>query len=170
MQALLPRFRAAHTQVLGVSVDSMYCHANWARDLGGVSFPLLADFHPKGEVARSYGAPARSMFTQVVIPGSMPMVMTGARLASEELVYPLDPAAREHGASAESETPDQISQYWGTSQAQSVGGFQSVFNASKGGYRLPDSFFTTVGHERVKAGLLEHVLKQMQLGGRIVNN
>ena len=55
MQALLPRFRAAHTQVLGVSVDSVYCHANWAKDLGGVSFPLLADFHPKGEVARSYG-------------------------------------------------------------------------------------------------------------------
>ena len=55
MQALLPRFRTAHTQVLGVSVDSVYCHANWAKDLGGVSFPLLADFHPKGEAARSYG-------------------------------------------------------------------------------------------------------------------
>jgi glutaredoxin-related protein len=55
VQALLPRFRAAHTQVLGVSVDSMYCHANWAKDLGGVSFPLLADFHPKGDVARSFG-------------------------------------------------------------------------------------------------------------------
>lgn len=55
MQALLPRFRAAHTQVLGVSVDSAYCHINWAKDLGGISFPLLADFHPKGEVARAYG-------------------------------------------------------------------------------------------------------------------
>ena len=55
MQALLPRFRAAHTQVLGVSVDSVYCHVNWARDLGGITFPLLADFHPKGEVARAYG-------------------------------------------------------------------------------------------------------------------
>jgi hypothetical protein len=37
-------------------------------------------------------------------------------------------------------------------------------------YRLPDSFFTAVGHERVKAGLLEHILKQMQLGGRIVDD
>jgi hypothetical protein len=55
VQALLPRFRAAHTQVLGVSVDSVYCHLNWAKDLGGISFPLLADFHPKGEVARAYG-------------------------------------------------------------------------------------------------------------------
>lgn len=55
MERLLPRFRAAHTQVLGVSIDSVYCHANWAKDLGGVSFPLLSDFHPKGAVARSYG-------------------------------------------------------------------------------------------------------------------
>ncbi len=55
MEALLPRFRAAHTQVLGVSVDSIYCHVNWGRDLGGVSFPLLADFQPKGAMAGSYG-------------------------------------------------------------------------------------------------------------------
>ena len=55
MEQLLPRFRAAHTQVLGISVDSVYSHANWARDLGGISFPLLADFHPKGAVAAAYG-------------------------------------------------------------------------------------------------------------------
>lgn len=55
MEALLDGFRAANTQVLGVSVDSIHCHANWARDLGGVSFPLLADFHPKGAVAQSFG-------------------------------------------------------------------------------------------------------------------
>jgi glutaredoxin-related protein len=56
IEALLPRFQAAHTQVLGVSIDSVHCHANWARDLGGVSFPLLSDFQPKGAVADSYGA------------------------------------------------------------------------------------------------------------------
>jgi len=38
-----------------VSVDSVHSHANWAAGLGGVSFPLLADFHPKGAVAASYG-------------------------------------------------------------------------------------------------------------------
>ena len=54
-EALLPRFRAAHTQVLGISIDSIFCHANWAHSLGGISFPLLADFHPKGQVAQSYG-------------------------------------------------------------------------------------------------------------------
>lgn len=52
---MLDRFLAANTQVLGVSVDSLYCHGNWALGLGGVSFPLLADFHPKGAVAKSYG-------------------------------------------------------------------------------------------------------------------
>ena len=55
MEALLSRFRAAHTQVLGVSVDSVYCHANWGRDLGGISFPLLADFQPKGGVGKILG-------------------------------------------------------------------------------------------------------------------
>jgi glutaredoxin-related protein len=55
VEQLLPRFRAAHTQVLGISVDSIFCHANWGRSLGGISFPLLADFHPKGSVANSYG-------------------------------------------------------------------------------------------------------------------
>jgi len=52
----LPRFRAAHTQVLGVSVDSIHCHANWGVSLGGISFPLLSDFVPKGNMAASYGA------------------------------------------------------------------------------------------------------------------
>ena len=37
-------------------MDSVYCHTNWtARDLGGISLPLLADFHPKGAVASLYG-------------------------------------------------------------------------------------------------------------------
>ena len=55
MEAMLDRFRAAHTQVLGVSVDSVYSHAAWAASLGGVSFPLLADFHPKGALASELG-------------------------------------------------------------------------------------------------------------------
>lgn len=55
MEKLLARFRSAHTQVLGVSVDSVYSHANWAQSMGGVSFPLLSDFHPKGAMATAYG-------------------------------------------------------------------------------------------------------------------
>lgn len=55
MEAALERFQSANTQVLGVSVDSVYSHAAWAASLGGVSFPLLADFHPKGALASELG-------------------------------------------------------------------------------------------------------------------
>lgn len=54
-EALLERFRAAGTQVLGVSVDSIFSHVNWGCSLGGVSFPLLADFQPRGALAESLG-------------------------------------------------------------------------------------------------------------------
>ena len=55
LEALLDRFAAAHTQPFGISVDSVFSHGSWAQSLGGISFPLLADFHPKGAVAESYG-------------------------------------------------------------------------------------------------------------------
>ena len=41
--------------MLGISVDSKYCHKAWANGFGGISFPLLSDFHPKGAMASSYG-------------------------------------------------------------------------------------------------------------------
>lgn len=49
------RFEACDTQVLGISVDSKFCHKAWAKSFDGISFPLLADFHPKGAVAKAYG-------------------------------------------------------------------------------------------------------------------
>ena len=41
--------------MLGISVDSVYSHQAFATELGGLDYPLLADFHPKGEVAQAYG-------------------------------------------------------------------------------------------------------------------
>ena len=41
--------------MLGISVDSVYCHEAFAKELGGLDFPLLADFHPKGEATQAYG-------------------------------------------------------------------------------------------------------------------
>jgi peroxiredoxin len=38
---------------VAISVDSLYSHGAWAA-VRGITFPLLADFHPKGEVARAY--------------------------------------------------------------------------------------------------------------------
>ena len=55
MEQSIADFKAADTQVLGVSVDSKFSHDNWASSLGGVSNTLLADFHPKGAMAQSYG-------------------------------------------------------------------------------------------------------------------
>ena len=52
-QTELAEFERANAQLLGVSVDSLYSHRAWAA-VRGLTFPLLADFHPKGEVARLY--------------------------------------------------------------------------------------------------------------------
>jgi peroxiredoxin len=41
-------------KLLGVSVDSAFSHRAFQNHLG-VSIPLLADFHTKGEVAKAYG-------------------------------------------------------------------------------------------------------------------
>lgn len=55
LDALRDRLRASHTLACGASVDSVYSHAAWAAALGGIRMPLLADFHPKGAVASSFG-------------------------------------------------------------------------------------------------------------------
>ncbi|UCC86836.1 MAG: redoxin domain-containing protein [Anaerolineales bacterium] len=44
-----------HAQVLGISVDSVPCLTAWAESLGGITYPLLSDFYPHGEVAQRYG-------------------------------------------------------------------------------------------------------------------
>ena len=44
-----------NTQVLGISVDSTDCLRAWADSLGGITYPLLSDFWPHGQVAESYG-------------------------------------------------------------------------------------------------------------------
>jgi glutaredoxin len=44
-----------HTQVLGISVDSTDCLRAWADSLGGITYPLLSDFWPHGQVAATYG-------------------------------------------------------------------------------------------------------------------
>ena len=52
-QADLPEFERLKTKLLGISVDSVYSHGAWAA-ARGLTFPLLADFNPRGEVARRY--------------------------------------------------------------------------------------------------------------------
>ena len=42
-------------QVLGISVDSVPSLKAWAETFEGISYPLLSDFWPHGEVAQRYG-------------------------------------------------------------------------------------------------------------------
>jgi peroxiredoxin len=55
-EADLERFKGYDAQVLGISVDSVPSNAAWAKSLGGLTYDLLSDFEPKGEVARAFGA------------------------------------------------------------------------------------------------------------------
>jgi peroxiredoxin len=52
---ILPEFRKHGAELVGISVDSAWCHDAFARHRH-IHFPLLADFHPKGAVAKKYGA------------------------------------------------------------------------------------------------------------------
>jgi peroxiredoxin len=52
---VLPVFQEFRAQILGVSVDSRWCHGAFAENRR-LRFPLLADFEPKGAMARNYGA------------------------------------------------------------------------------------------------------------------
>ena len=54
-QELLPEFRKFNAELLGISVDGVWCHLAFAKDRN-LHFPLLADFEPKGEVSRLYQA------------------------------------------------------------------------------------------------------------------
>ena len=77
------------SQVLGISTDSQHSHRAWSNALGGIKYPLLADFYPQGEMTESYGilniatgAPLRAVvivdkngmvrFAKEYPPGSIP--------------------------------------------------------------------------------------------------
>jgi peroxiredoxin len=51
---VLPEFRRFGADLVGVSIDHAWCHVAFARHRN-LHFPLLADFHPKGDVAQRYG-------------------------------------------------------------------------------------------------------------------
>lgn len=51
---VLPEFHKHHAELLGISVDGVWCHAAFSEHRN-LHFPLLADFQPKGAVAQQYG-------------------------------------------------------------------------------------------------------------------
>ena len=51
---VLGEFKQFDAELVGISVDGIRCHLAFAHDRK-LRFPLLADFEPKGHVARLYG-------------------------------------------------------------------------------------------------------------------
>ena len=51
---ILPEFKRYGAELLGISVDGVWCHSAY-RQHRNLHFSLLSDFEPKGEVAREYG-------------------------------------------------------------------------------------------------------------------
>ena len=51
---MLSEFQESGAEILGISVDGPWCHSAFSGNRK-LHFPLLADFEPKGEVARLYG-------------------------------------------------------------------------------------------------------------------
>src|SRR3954464_12060004 len=52
---ILSEFKKYGAELIGISVDGVWCHAEFAK-ARHLHFPLLADFEPKGEVAKKYRA------------------------------------------------------------------------------------------------------------------
>ncbi|MBA3264266.1 MAG: redoxin domain-containing protein [Thermoleophilaceae bacterium] len=53
-QGVLGELEGRGVRLLGISVDGAFCHKAFQTQLD-ITIPLLADFHPKGDVARAYG-------------------------------------------------------------------------------------------------------------------
>ena len=96
-QEVLGEFEERGTKLLGISVDGAFCHRAFRSHLN-LDFPLLADFHPKGEVARAYGVWSERYGTSsralVVVDGegsvtwsyqSPPLEVPGANLIFDAL-------------------------------------------------------------------------------------
>jgi peroxiredoxin len=66
-EQVLATFEKHNAQLLGISVDSVPCHIAWAKSLGGLTFPLMADFYPHGEVARQYGVLTERGYAERVV-------------------------------------------------------------------------------------------------------
>jgi alkyl hydroperoxide reductase subunit AhpC len=67
---ILPEFHKHGAELLGISVDGVWCHAAFARDRR-LHFPLLADFEPKGEVLDRQGTIAWSYCSPIAVnPGA----------------------------------------------------------------------------------------------------
>jgi peroxiredoxin len=54
-QEVLGDLEQKGAKLIGISIDSAFSHKAFQQHLG-ITIPLLADFHPKGQVSKAYGA------------------------------------------------------------------------------------------------------------------
>ena len=54
-QKIYNMFEDLDTEIVAISIDSVFTHKAWADGLGGISYPLLSDFWPHGGVADKLG-------------------------------------------------------------------------------------------------------------------
>lgn len=55
LNQVLPEFKKFEAELLGISVDGLWCHIAFAK-ARNLHFPLLSDFNPRGEISQKYGA------------------------------------------------------------------------------------------------------------------
>ncbi len=105
-QEVLGEIHARGAELVGISTDGSWAHNAFRKQLG-LEMTLLSDFHPKGEVARAYGAyleewgtPNRSLVlidengvVSWVHAEPTPLTIPGANLIFDALEAPPAPAS-----------------------------------------------------------------------------
>lgn len=66
-QLMMAEFARLQCQPFAVSVDSVPCHRAWAKSLGGLTYPLMADYYPHGAVAKKYGVLTDKGYSERVV-------------------------------------------------------------------------------------------------------
>ena len=86
-QEVLDEIDTRGATLVGVSVDSAYCHRAFREHLN-LTMPLLADFHPKGAMSREYGVYNEDLGTanrSLVVVGEGGVVRWSHAAASREI-------------------------------------------------------------------------------------
>lgn len=108
----LPQIRSMNAELVGISVDGIWCHQAFAAHLQ-LRFPLLADFQPRGDAARAYrvyrprqGISERALFVidgggiirwHYLAPAEVNPGLDGMLTALEELAHGKGPCSWRSG-------------------------------------------------------------------------
>jgi len=53
-RAAYPKFKELNTEILGISCDAQPTQTAYSTSLGNLPYPVLSDFHPKGQISKEY--------------------------------------------------------------------------------------------------------------------